>query len=259
MGSEKFIVQTNESEQLEHDLICAAELLKRANRVVVLTGAGISKESGIPTFREAQTGLWANYEPEKLATVEGFVKNPPLVWTWYDWRRKMVSNVKPNPGHYALFELEKIVPQFTLITQNVDGLHRQAGSQNMIELHGNIAQHKCLKHGHVAADVPTDLPEPPQCHCGSLIRPAVVWFGEALDPKNLADSFAVSENADVFLIIGTSGLVQPAASFPLAAKRCGAKLIEVNPDRTPLSSETAVFLEGPSGAILPRLIEKVRP
>ncbi|MBS1955981.1 MAG: NAD-dependent deacylase [Cyanobacteria bacterium SZAS-4] len=243
---------------MENDLDRAAELLKRASRVVVLTGAGISKESGIPTFREAQTGLWANYEPEKLATVEGFVKDPSLVWTWYDWRRKMVSNVKPNPGHFALVDLEKIVPQFTLITQNVDGLHKQAGSKNMIELHGNISQYKCLKHGHEAVDVLTDSLEPPACHCGSLIRPAVVWFGEALDPKSLADSFAASERADVFLIIGTSGLVQPAASFPLTAKRCGAKLIEVNPEHTPLSSETAVFLAGASGVLLPRLIEKVR-
>ncbi len=251
------MVQINKIEQLEGDLDRAAELLEHAGTVVVLTGAGISKESGIPTFREAQTGLWANYEPEKLATVEGFVKDPPLVWTWYDWRRKMVSNVTPNPGHFALVELERIIPQFTLITQNVDGLHRQAGSQNMIELHGNISRHKCLKSGHPAHDVPTDLQEPPRCQCGSPIRPDVVWFGEALDPKNLTDSFKASESADVFIVIGTSGLVQPAASFPFAAKRSGAKLIECNPERTPLSYEADIFLEGASGQLLPRLIGKL--
>lgn len=251
------MVQTNNVEQLENDLDRGAELLKHAKRVTVLTGAGISRESGIPTFREAKTGLWANYEPEKLATVEGFVNDPPLVWRWYDWRRKMVSNVKPNAGHFALVELEEMVPQFTLITQNVDGLHRESGSKNVIELHGNISSHKCLKNGHVATNVQTDLSEPPECHCGSLIRPAVVWFGEAIDPQNLADSFEAANSADVFLIVGTSGLVQPAASFPSAAKALGAKLIEVNPERTPLSSETEIFLEGPSGAILPRLVEKV--
>jgi len=245
----------HDDQQLENDIARGAKLLNQAGTVVVLTGAGISKESGIPTFREAQTGLWANYEPEKLATVEGFVKDPRLVWTWYDWRRKMVSSVKPNPGHFALVELEEIVSKFTLITQNVDGLHRLAGSKNMIELHGNISRHKCLKHGHVATDVPTDLPEPPKCHCGSLVRPDVVWFGEALDPTNLSDSFAAAEGADVFLVIGTSGLVQPAASFPLAAKRSGAKLIEVNPERTPLSRDADIFLEGASGVILPKLVE----
>jgi NAD-dependent deacetylase len=243
---------------LDNQLARAAELLAQAGTVVVLTGAGISKESGIPTFREAQTGLWANYEPEKLATVEGFVKDPKLVWTWYDWRRKMVSSVKPNPGHFALVELEQIVPNFTLITQNVDGLHRLAGSQNMIELHGNIARHKCLKHGHIATAVATDLPEPPKCDCGSFIRPDVVWFGEALDPRNLSDSFAAAESADVFMVIGTSGLVQPAASFPFAAKRSGAKLIEVNSEQTPLSDQADIFLEGASGVLLPSLLDLMR-
>lgn len=252
------MVQSNKNEQLENDLERGAELLRRADRVAVLTGAGISKESGIPTFREAQTGLWANYEPEKLATVEGFIKDPPLVWTWYDWRRKMVSSVRPNPGHRALVELENIVPHFTLITQNVDGLHRQAGSKNMIELHGNISRHKCLKSGHRADNVPTDLQEPPKCECGSPIRPDVVWFGEALDPKNLADSINASEGADVFIVIGTSGLVQPAASFPFAAKRSGAKLIECNPERTPLSHEVDLFLEGASGELLPKLVAKLQ-
>lgn len=240
------------------DIVRSARLIKQAAEVAVLTGAGVSKESGIPTFREAQTGLWANYEPEKLATVEGFVNDPNLVWTWYDWRRKMVSNVKPNPGHFALVELEQLVPKFTLITQNVDGLHRLAGSRHIIELHGNISRHKCLKHGHVASEVESDLPEPPKCHCGSLIRPDVVWFGEALGPQNLADSYAAAESADVFLIVGTSGLVQPAASFPFVAKKRGARLIEINPEETPLTREVALFLQGASGVILPQLLEVLR-
>ncbi len=243
---------------MEDDLTVAADLLKQAKSVAVLTGAGISKESGIPTFREAQTGLWANYEPEKLATPEGFLRDPALVWTWYDWRRKMVSSVTPNPGHFALVEIEKIVPDFTLITQNVDGLHRLAGSKNLIELHGNIARHKCFKNGHPALDVVTDLKEPPTCHCGSPIRPDVVWFGEALDPEDLADSFKAAEHADVFIVVGTSGLVQPAASFPFTAKKHGAKLIECNPERTPLSYEADFFLEGASGYLLPQLVEQMR-
>jgi NAD-dependent deacetylase len=248
----------DEIEQSIGGIANGANLIRQAETVVVLTGAGVSKESGIPTFREAQTGLWANYEPEKLATVEGFVKDPKLVWTWYDWRRKMVSTVTPNPGHFALVELESLVPSFTLITQNVDGLHRQAGSKNVIELHGNIARYKCLQHGHIAPDVPTDLSAPPQCSCGSLIRPDVVWFGEALDARNLSDSFAAAEAADVFLIVGTSGLVQPAASFPLSAKRCGAKLIEINPETTPLTDAVDVFLRGASGLVLPRLVEALK-
>lgn len=244
--------------QLQTDIVRGARLLHIANSVAVLTGAGVSKESGIPTFRDAQTGLWANYEPEKLATVEGFVSDPKLVWTWYDWRRKMVAEVKPNPGHFALVELETVVPEFTLITQNVDGLHRLAGSKNMIELHGNISKHKCLKHGHPAEAVPNDLPEPPRCHCGALIRPDVVWFGEALSPKNLADSYAAAEKADVFLVVGTSGLVQPAASFPLVAKRSGAKVIEINPEQTPLTADVDLFLEGPSGVVLPLLMQELK-
>lgn len=241
-----------------NDIARGAELIKQASSVVVLTGAGVSKESGIPTFREAQTGLWANYEPEKLATVEGFIKDPELVWTWYDWRRKMVSNVKPNPGHFALVELEEMVPKFKLITQNVDGLHRLAGSGNIVELHGNISRHKCLKHGHIVSDVENDLPKPPECHCGSMVRPDVVWFGEALGPQNLADSYAAAEGADVFLVVGTSGLVQPAASLPFIAKRRGAKLIEINPDETPLTRDVDIFLQGASGVILPRLISFLR-
>ncbi len=245
-------------DKLSGGIASGAHLLRQAESVVVLTGAGVSKESGIPTFREAQTGLWANYEPEKLATVEGFVTDPELVWTWYDWRRKIVSTVKPNPGHFALVELESLVPSFTLITQNVDGLHGLAGSRNIIELHGNIARHKCLKFGHRSINVPTDLSEPPKCHCGSLIRPDVVWFGEALDNNNLAASLAAAEVADVFLIVGTSGLVQPAASFPNAAKRCGARLIEINPEQTPLTDSVDVFLKGASGVILPQLMESLK-
>lgn len=236
----------------------AARILADAQRVVVLTGAGISRESGIPTFREAQTGLWAQYEPEKLATREGFSNDPNLVWTWYDWRRKMVSNVTPNAGHFALAELERLVPKFVLLTQNVDGLHRKAGSNSMIEIHGNISRHKCFDNEHPVNDVQFDLEQPPRCHCGSLVRPDVVWFGEALNPEHLTQSFEQSRNARVFIVIGTSGLVQPAASFPFEAKRRGAQVIECNTEETPITDIADVFLQGPSGEILPLLIEEMK-
>lgn len=242
----------------DNDIARGADILARARNVAVLTGAGISKESGIPTFREAQTGLWANYEPEKLATVEGFVRDPALVWSWYDWRRKMVASVEPNPGHYALVDLEHLFGNFILITQNVDGLHRKAGAERLIELHGNIDRHKCLTDGHAVHDVPLDLKEPPACHCGSTVRPDVVWFGEALDSSNLSRSIDAAERADVFLVVGTSGLVQPAASFPFTAKRKGAKIIECNVERTSLSSEADLFLAGASGEILPELVQRLR-
>ncbi|HEY9679147.1 MAG TPA: NAD-dependent deacylase [Drouetiella sp.] len=243
---------------LEESLLKASALMKDVKSVAVLTGAGISKESGIPTFREAQTGLWANYEPEKLATVEGFRRDPSLVWKWYDWRRKMVADVVPNPGHLALVDLEKLFPQFTLITQNVDGLHRRAGSVKVIEMHGNISKHKCLERNHPAENVAFDLENPPECSCGSCIRPDVVWFGEALKTSDLDQSFAAAESAEIFLVVGTSGLVQPAASLPFMAQRNGAKVIECNPERTPLTADADVLLEGPSGKVLPMLVEQLK-
>lgn len=238
----------------------AAGWLASAKKIAVLTGAGVSSESGIPTFRDKLTGLWEGYDPHKLATPEGFLADPPLVWKWYDWRRHIVEGAEPNAGHLALAELEKIKEaeggghSLILVTQNVDRLHQRAGSKNVIELHGNIMSYRCFQRRHPADYVPPGLPEPPLCHCGSPLRPEVVWFGEALPQQaiTLANDAAVS--CDAFLVVGTSGLVQPAASLPYIAMEGGAKVIEVNPNRTPLSDTCDAFLSGSAGEILPLLL-----
>lgn len=233
--------------------------LRRAKRVAVLTGAGISAESGVPTFRDAQTGLWAKYDPQELATAEAFRRDPKLVWDWYAWRRELVSRADPNPGHYALAEMERHIPHFSLITQNVDSLHRRAGSERLTELHGNISRVKCFQHGHAASEWEDD-DVPPRCsRCGSPLRPDVVWFGEALPREALDHALEAARTAEVFLSVGTSGIVQPAASLPLVAADAGAVLVEINPDRTPLSSVMTYRLSGPSGEILPALVSAVWP
>jgi NAD-dependent deacetylase len=232
-----------------------AELLSKAKAVAVLTGAGVSKESGIPTFRDAQTGLWANFNPEDLATPRAFRRNPGLVWQWYDFRRQAVEKVAPNPGHVALVEIEQKINTFTLVTQNVDGLHVRAGSKNVIELHGNIRLTKCFDNEHRAEEVPFGLKEPPKCHCGSLLRPDVVWFEEALPAAELRAATVACESCDVMLVVGTSGLVQPAASLPLVASRAGATLVEINPGKTPLTTSVDIYLDGPSGEILPAVVK----
>jgi len=240
---------------MQREIEKVAKLVARAQMVVVLTGAGVSRESGIPTFREAQTGVWANYDPERLATPEGFLADPPLVWRWYDSRRAILADVKPNPGHYAIAEMEKIVAKVLVVTQNIDGLHAKAGSTDVIELHGNITEFHCFDAGHAADDVPFGLEAPPLCHCGSMLRPAVVWFGEALPTAAIHRSTREAQKADVVFVVGTSGLVYPAASIPYIAKDAGAALIEVNPEDTPHTDIADVFLRGPSGEILPRIIE----
>lgn len=241
----------------------AAALLKAARQIVVLTGAGVSKESGVPTFRDAQEGLWAKYDPQELATPSAFQKNPALVWDWYQYRRQMVAQARPNPGHFALAALQQRYPATRIITQNVDDLHEQAGSSRVIHLHGNIAQSKCSVH---CQGDPTliDLSSlgdlgaasPPNCpHCGAKIRPNVVWFNEMLPQMELADAFAACREADVMLVIGTSGLVTPAATLPSIAKDAGAKIIEINPDYSAISRIAHLKLEGPSGEMLPKVIE----
>lgn len=236
----------------------AADKLAVAKQVVVLTGAGVSKESGIPTFRDALTGLWADYEPEKLATPQGFLADPPLVWQWYDFRRKAVVDVQPNPAHMAIFQLESLIPEVVVVTQNVDGLHKRAGSTDIIELHGNIQEFFCFDKRHPAdGPVAFELPAPPLCHCGSMMRPAVVWFNEMLPPGTLERAQRLVKRADVVLVIGTSGIVYPAASLPYIAKESGACVIEVNPDETPITEGAAeLFLKGPAGKIMPKLIDK---
>ena len=210
--------------------------IRSATRIVALTGAGISAESGIPTFREAQTGLWAQYDPMELATPQAFQQNPKLVWEWYTWRRQLIADASPNAAHHALADLANRVPKFTLITQNVDGFHQLAGYPNPIELHGNITRSICFDHRHPVTDWVEDGDIPPKCpQCGSLLRPDVVWFGENLPQDALAAAFTASESADVFFSIGTSSLVEPAASLPLIAHQAGAILIEINPAKTPIS------------------------
>ena len=231
------------------------ETLRSARYVVVLTGAGVSAESGVPTFRDAQTGLWAKYDPAELATPQAFQRNPRLVWEWYAWRRELVSQAKPNSGHLALAKLEQHVPKLTLITQNVDGLHRQAGSRNVIELHGNINRTICSEERRVIESWPETDEVPPRCpDCGSLLRPDVVWFGETLPQQALEAAFEAAEQCDFFMSIGTSGLVQPAASLPLVAVDRGGSVLEINPDVTTLTARMTYSLRGPAGHLLPALL-----
>ncbi|MBW2039848.1 MAG: NAD-dependent deacylase [Deltaproteobacteria bacterium] len=227
-------------------------------KVVVLTGAGISAESGIPTFR-GEDGLWRRYRVEELATPYAFQTNPKLVWEWYDWRRGIITEAEPNPGHTAIAEMEQIFPHFFLITQNVDGLHRRAGNTKIIEIHGNLWQLRCVREGKVREDYRVPLPEiPPRCECGALLRPHVVWFGESLDKGDLARSYRLIEECDLLLVVGTSAVVQPVASFPLMAKRQGAFVVEVNKDPTSISSTVDESLIGKAGEILPALLGRVK-
>jgi NAD-dependent deacetylase len=232
--------------------------LAKAESVAVLTGAGISAESGVPTFREAQTGLWARWHPEDLATPQAFQRNPRLVWDWYRWRRQLVREVEPNSGHLALVELERRVPKFHLSTQNVDGLHRRAGSRNLSELHGNLFRDVCAYEG-IDVDPPGVEEEiPPRCpRCGGPVRPGVVWFGESLPQAEWRESESVAAGCDVYLVVGTSGLVQPAAGLPFAARRAGAFVVEINPEPTPISESVHCSIRGGAGAVLVSLLESM--
>ncbi len=236
-----------------------ANLMGRVSRVAVLTGAGISAESGVPTFR-GKEGLWGKFRPEELATMEAFMANPQVVWEWYQWRRQLVGQVQPNPGHRALAEMESLFDQFTMITQNVDGLHQQAGSRNILELHGNIMRNRCLECGRQAPEaIDIDPDHLPTCEaCGGQLRPDVVWFGEMLNAKTIEAAFNAAEQAELFFSIGTSAIVHPAASLPVAAKRSGATLVEINPERTPLSDLADFCIQSPSGQFLPELLGAFR-
>lgn len=233
----------------------AASILARSKRAAVLTGAGISRESGIPTFRD-NDGIWGKYRPEELATLEGFLADPGLVWRWYMKRLFSARTKKPNPGHFALARLEQILPGLVLITQNIDDLHRKAGSADVIELHGNIERFKCLDEAHPTGYDPGWGDEPPLCSCGSIIRPDVVWFGEQLPAKEIERAFNESAKCDVMLVAGTSGLVSPASHLPLAAKESGSAIIEVNTARSAITPLSDIFLEGPSGEVLPALVSR---
>ncbi|OGL44795.1 MAG: NAD-dependent deacylase [Candidatus Schekmanbacteria bacterium RBG_16_38_11] len=226
---------------------------KSARSVVVLTGAGISAESGVPTFR-GEEGLWRKYRAEELATPYAFERDPKLVWEWYDWRRQLISKCLPNPGHYAIANLEALYKDFLLITQNVDGLHRKAGSKKLREIHGNIWRVRCTKEGRVEENLEVPLKTiPPACKCGAILRPHIVWFGESLDMEDIQTSYEAIGKCDLFFTIGTSVVVQPAASFAMMAKSMGAYVVEINKDPTPVSEQVDVSLLGKAGEILPEL------
>jgi NAD-dependent deacetylase len=230
------------------------EWLRRARRVAVLTGAGVSAESGVPTFR-GKDGLWKHYRPEDLATPDAFLRDPRLVWQWYNWRRGLVAHAQPNRGHYALADLERLAIEFTLITQNVDDLHEQAGSTNVVKLHGDIWLVRCLSCAREWIDTRPAIAElPPRCCCGGLLRPGVIWFGEELPAGVWARAEEAARNADLFLVIGTSAVVYPAAGLVRVAKCAGAKVVEINLAETVITSQIDAFLPGPCGELLPKLI-----
>lgn len=232
----------------------ATARLTKARAVLVLTGAGISAESGVPTFRGPE-GLWRQFRPEDLATPDAFARDPKLVWEWYAWRREKIAPLAPNAAHRALARLEERVPEFLLATQNVDGLHQVAGSRRLLELHGSLWQVRCVRCGAGRQDR-APLPElPPRCACGGLLRPGVVWFGEALPEAAIEQAFGAARKAEVVLVIGTSSLVYPAAALPQVGEENGAFVIEVNPEETPLSRSADVSLRGKAAEVVPSLVE----
>ena len=230
------------------------KLVAEARSIVVLTGAGVSAESGVPTFRGPE-GLWREFRPEDLATAEAFARDPRLVWEWYDWRRQKIAPAEPNLGHYALVTLEKRAPEFTLITQNVDGLHAKAGSRNLLEIHGSLWRTRCCSCHERRENREAPLARiPPRCPCEGLLRPDVVWFGEPLPLDLLRRATRALDACDLLLVVGTSGLVQPAASLGERVLARGVPVVEVNAEPTPQSASYTHSLLGKSGEILPRLL-----
>ncbi len=227
----------------------ARSLLKTSPKVAVLTGAGVSAESGIPTFR-SNGGFWQQHRFEDLATPEAFARNPAFVWTWYEERRRAIARARPNAGHEALAEMEKRVASFTLITQNVDGLHDLAGSKNVIKLHGDIWTVRCLKCGKERVERAELNNLPPRCPCGGMLRPGVVWFGETLPEGAMEQAMAAVQTADLLIVAGTSAQVYPAAGLIPSAR----KAIEINPEETAFSDDVAFSIRGPSAEILPQLL-----
>lgn len=241
------------------DLDTARALLRGARRVAVLTGAGMSAESGVPTFRDALTGLWSRFDPTELASREGFAAHPARVWAWYAERRAGVLQAAPHAGHLALAQAQATLrfERLALITQNVDGLHARAGSSDVLELHGNILVTRCFDECGVRFGDPRHLPrgEPPRCpSCGAYLRPGVVWFGEMLDPAVLMRAEREVADAEVLLVVGTSGLVYPAAGLPAQARAAGARVIVVNPNDSALDDLADVTVRSGARAALPALL-----
>lgn len=245
----------NASPHFPHGLVDA---LVSAQHLVVLTGSGVSAESGIPTFREAQTGLWSRFDPHELATPSAFNANPRLVWEWYEWRRQLIAGATPNQAHLALAALQRKSPRFTLITQNVDGLHQMAGSRNVIELHGNIRRNICSVERTVVEHWSDDGESPPRCpECQAFLRPDVVWFGESLPRDAIEEAVRVCAECDLFLSVGTSAVVQPAASLALIASEQGAIIAEINVEPTPLTPYANYTMFGMAGVLLPALSDLI--
>jgi NAD-dependent deacetylase len=244
-----------ESERSSVDVGPAAKRLAAAERVLVLTGAGVSAESGVPTFRGPE-GLWRRFRAEDLATPEAFERDPKLVWEWYAWRRELIAPLLPNAAHGAIAALESRGGSFLLATQNVDGLHGVAGSRRMVELHGSLWRMRCTVCRQRREDRRVPLPQlPPLCSCGALLRPDVVWFGEPLADADVQAAFGAARGAQVVLVVGTSSLVYPAAAIPQIAKGGGAFVVEVNPEPTPLSASADLVLRGKAADVVPALVE----
>ncbi|ATO12967.1 NAD-dependent deacylase [Micromonospora sp. WMMA2032] len=248
------------------ELAEAGRLLAAATRPVVFTGAGMSAESGVPTFRDAQTGLWQRYDPAELATPAAFRADPALVWGWYEGRRHGVRRAEPNAGHRAVAAIQARLPETVVITQNVDDLHERGGAAAPVRLHGSLFAPRCAACDH-PAPLPDDAPEPPAgrldppacARCAAPVRPGVVWFGEALPEAALAAAVEAAARCDLLLTVGTSALVHPAAEVPLVAARLGAPVVQVNPVETPLDAVCAVNLRGPAGEVLPALVRAAWP
>lgn len=234
------------------------EALRRARRTVILTGAGVSAESGIPTFRDAQAGLWARYRPEDLASREAFQRDPELVWQWYQWRRELVAAAAPNRAHLAIAGLARILPGVTLVTQNVDGLHQRAGSGGVIELHGNIQRNRCSADDELVEIATTGSVKPPNCpRCGAKVRPDVVWFGEPVPKNALVTAQFAAEHCEVFLSVGTSAVVLPAAGLAHLARAGGAMLVEVNSAATAASENADLVLRDSASSAMTALVQAV--
>ena len=233
--------------------------LKSSKNAGAVCGAGISQESGIPTFR-GENGLWKKFKPEELANFDAFIRNPELIREWYNYRKRLISEVKPNPGHYALSEMEGLFDNFLVITQNVDNLHLKAGSRSIIEIYGNIIRSKCIKCNKEYNDLPfhENIMDVPKCECGGMIRPDVVWFGEMLQEDILRRCYEFLKECQLLFVIGTSGYVYPAASFPLIAKENGAYLVEINSEKTNISYMMDEIFLGQSGKILPEILKKIK-